>query len=105
MRIKVAVAAILGLLVFVGVVGVASAHKLPFSLAKTEIKRLTADICGETEGCRNWRVTSCRRRSLHRVDCVSQLFLSEGGSCAWVTIARAPKDLYEVRLHHKRIFC
>lgn len=102
MRIKVAVAAVLGLLL---VAGVAEAHKLPYGLAKTEIKRLTADICSETEGCRNWRVKSCRRRSEHRVDCVSQLFLIEGGSCAWVTIARAPSNLYEVRLHHKRIFC
>lgn len=102
MRIRVVVAALACLLLMAGV---AQAHKLPFGLAKTEIKRLTADVCGETEGCRNWKVSPCQRKSLHRVDCVSTLFLPEGGSCAWVTIARAPKDLYEVRLHHKRIFC
>lgn len=102
MRIKVVIAAVLGLLVFAGVAG---AHQLPFGLAKTEIKRLTAATCAETEGCRNWRVSPCQRKSAHRIDCVSTLVLREGGSCAWVTIARAPKDLYEVRLHHKRIFC
>lgn len=102
MRIKVVLAAILGLLLFAGL---AEAHKLPFGVAKTEIKRFTAEICAETQGCRNWRVAPCQRRSLHRIDCVSQLFTSEGGSCAWVTIARAPRDLYEVRLSHKRILC
>lgn len=102
MKAKVVIAAVLGLLVFAGVAG---AHKMPFGIAKTEIKRLTADICAETEGCRNWRVSPCQRKSEHRIDCVSTLFLREGGSCAWVTIARAPRDLYEVRLHHKRIFC
>lgn len=102
MRIKVVVAALAGLLLLAGV---AQAHKLPFGTAKTEIKRLTAEICAETEGCRNWKVSPCQRKSQHRIDCVSTLFLPEGNSCAWVTIARAPRDLYEVRLHHKRIFC
>jgi hypothetical protein len=102
MRIKVAIAAALGLLLLGGI---AQAHQLPYGIAKSEIKRLTADICRETEGCRNWKVAPCQRKSQHRIDCVSRLFLAGGGSCAWVTIARAPKDLYEVRLHHKRIFC
>lgn len=101
MRVKVMIVALAGLLLLAGV---AEAHKLPFGVAKTNIKRLTADICAETEGCRNWKVSPCQRKSDHRVDCVSTLFLPEG-SCSWVTIARAPKDLYEVRLHHKRIFC
>ncbi|HWM63132.1 MAG TPA: hypothetical protein VNP96_03985 [Solirubrobacterales bacterium] len=96
------IAVVLGLLMLGGV---AQAHQLPFGIAKTEIKRLTADICAETEGCRNWRVSPCERKSEHRIDCVSTLFTREGGSCAWVTIARAPRDLYEVRLNHKRIFC
>ncbi len=95
------IAAVLGLLVLAGV---AEAHKLPFGIAKTEIKRFTADVCAETEGCRNWRVAPCQRKSLHRIDCVSTLVLPEG-SCSWVTIALAPKDLYEVRIHHKRILC
>lgn len=102
MKVKVVVTAVLGLLL---VAGVAEAHKLPFGIAKTEIKRFTADVCAETEGCRNWRAAPCRRRSDHRVDCVSTLFLREGGSCRWVTIARAPRNLYEVRIHHKRIVC
>jgi hypothetical protein len=101
MQIKVAIAAVLGLLL---VAGVAEAHKLPFAVAKTEIKRFTAGVCAETEGCRNWRVAPCRRRSLHRVDCLSTLVMPEG-SCSWVTIARAPRDLYEVRIGHKRIIC
>jgi hypothetical protein len=102
MRIKVIIAALAVLLLFAGV---AEAHKLPFGVAKTEIKRLTAEICRQTEGCRNWKVSPCQRKSEHRVDCVSTLFMPEGGSCAWVTIARSPSNLYEVRLHHKRIFC
>lgn len=102
MRIKAAIAVVLGLLLLAGV---AEAHKLPFGLAKSEIKRFTAEICAETEECKNWRVGPCRRRSFHRIDCVSQLFLREGGSCAWVTIARAPAKEYEVRIHHKRIIC
>jgi hypothetical protein len=101
MKIKVVIAAVLGLLVLAGV---AQAHKMPFGIAKNEIKRFTAEVCAETEGCRNWRVAPCQRKSLHRVDCVSTLVLPEG-SCSWVTIARAPRDLYEVRIHHKRILC
>ena len=102
MRIKVAVAAVLGLLLMAGI---AEAHTRPFGVAKTAIKRFTAEVCAETEGCKNWRVAPCRRRSLHRVDCVSTLFLPEGGSCAWVTIGRAPSNAYEVKIHHKRILC
>jgi hypothetical protein len=102
MRVKVAVTAVLGLLVLAGV---AEAHQLPFGLAKTEVKRFTAEVCAESSDCRNWRVGPCRRRSLHRIDCVSELFSHEGGSCAWVTIARAPSNLYEVKIHHKRILC
>jgi hypothetical protein len=101
MKAKVVIAAVLGLLLMAGV---AEAHKLPFGIAKSEIKRFTAGVCAETEGCRNWRVAPCQRKSLHRIDCVSTLVLPEG-SCSWVTIARAPKDLYEVRIHHKRILC
>lgn len=102
MKIKVALLTVVALL---AVAGVAEAHKLPFGIAKSEIKQLTAEVCAETEGCRNWKVSPCQRKSLHRIDCVSTLFLPEGASCKWVTIARAPKDLYEVRVHHKRIFC
>ncbi len=102
MRLKVVVAAVLGLLLMVGV---AEAHKLPYGVAKTEIKRFTADVCAEAEGCRNWRVGPCRRRSLHRIDCVSQLFSREGGSCGWVTIAVVPANSTDVRIHHKRIVC
>lgn len=102
MRIKVAVAAILGLLLFAGIAG---AHKLPFGYAKTEIKRFTAGVCAEADACRNWSVGPCRRRSLHRVDCASRLFSNEGGNCAWVTIAVVPSNSTEVRIHHKRILC
>lgn len=102
MRVKVLIVGVLGLLLLGGV---AEAHKMPFGLAKTEIRRFTAEVCKETENCRNWSVGPCHRRSPHRVDCVSRVILREGGDCAWVTIARAPKDLYEVRIHHKRILC
>jgi hypothetical protein len=102
MRIKVVIAAVAGFLLLAGV---AEAHKLPFAVAKTEIKRFTAAICADTEGCRNWRVAPCRRKSDHRVDCVSTLFMPEGVSCSWVTIGRAPSNAYEVKIHHKRIIC
>jgi hypothetical protein len=101
-RARVSICAVLALALMVGV---AEAHKVPFGLAKTEIKRFTAEVCAETVECRNWSVGPCRRRSLHRVDCVSRVVLREGGDCAWVTIARAPAKLYEVRIHRKRIIC
>jgi hypothetical protein len=101
MKIKVVVLAVLGLL---AVAGVAEAHKLPYGVAKTNVKRFTSEVCKQTEGCRNWRVTQCRRKSDHRIDCLSTLVLPED-SCSWVTIARAPRNLYEVRIHHKRIVC
>jgi hypothetical protein len=103
MRIKATVfAAILGLLLLAAV---ADAHQLPFGFAKTEIRHATSSICAETSGCHNWSVGPCRRRSLHRVDCVSRFHGENGVDCEFVTIARAPTHLYEVRLHHKRIFC
>jgi hypothetical protein len=102
MRIRAAVVAVLGLLLMAGV---AQAHKLPYGIAKSEIKRLTAEVCADAEECKNWRVGPCQRKSLHRIDCVSTIVSREGGDCSWVTIARAPRDLYEVRLHHKRILC
>lgn len=102
MRIKVAFLAIAGLLLFAGVAG---AHKMPFGVAKTEIKRFTAEVCAELEGCRNWSVGPCQRRSFHRIDCVSKVFSDEGGACAWVTIARVASNSTEVQIHHKRILC
>jgi hypothetical protein len=101
MRLKVLVVVALSFLLLAGV---AEAHKLPYGLAKTTVKRFTAGICKGTEGCRNWRVTACQRKSDHRIDCLSTLVLPEA-SCSWVTIALAPRNLYEVRIHHKRITC
>jgi hypothetical protein len=102
MRIKVAIAAVLCLLLLAAV---AEAHKVPFGYAKTEIRRATADLCSETSGCANWSVGPCERRSDHRIDCVSKLIGENGSRCAFVTIARAPSNLYEVKIHHKRVFC
>jgi hypothetical protein len=102
MKIKIAIAALLGVFL---VAGVAQAHKLPVGAAKNAIKQETAAICNELEGCRNWSVGPCQRKSLHRVDCVSRVTNSEGGSCAWVTIARVPSRSFEIQVHHKRIFC
>jgi hypothetical protein len=99
---KVALAAILGLLLLVPI---AQAHKVPVGLAKSEIRRATAVICAETSGCVNWRVGPCARQSFHRIDCVSRLIGENGVTCSFVTIARAPARLYEVHLHHKRIIC
>lgn len=102
MRIKVAIAALLGVLLMAGV---AEAHKLPVGEAKQAIRQETSAVCQELEGCRNWRVGPCQRKSLHRVDCVSNVTNGEGGNCTWVTIARVPANSYEIRVHHKRIFC
>jgi hypothetical protein len=102
MRMKVALAAVLGLLLLVPL---AQAHKVPVGLAKSEIRRATADICAETAGCVNWRVGPCARQSFHRIDCVSRFDGENGVTCSFVTIARAPADRYEVVLHHKRITC
>ncbi|HEY1354840.1 MAG TPA: hypothetical protein VGF09_00855 [Solirubrobacterales bacterium] len=103
MRIKVALAAILGLSLLAA--AAADAHKVPMGLAKGEIRRATAGLCAETPGCVNWSVGPCVRRSFHRIDCVSKLKGESGASCAFVTIARAPSHRYEVVIHHKRIFC
>jgi hypothetical protein len=102
MRVKLAFATVLGLLFLVSV---AQAHKVPVGLAKSEIRRATAEICAETSGCVNWRVGPCARQSFHRIDCVSRLFGENGVNCSFVTIARAPARRYEVVLHHKRITC
>jgi hypothetical protein len=102
MRVKLAFATVLGLLFLVSV---AQAHKVPVGLAKSEIRRATAEICAETSGCVNWRVGPCARQSFHRIDCVSRLFGENGVNCSFVTIARAPAQRYEVVLHHKLIIC
>jgi hypothetical protein len=102
MRLRVAIAALLGVLLMVGVAG---AHKLPVGVAKTTIKQATSAVCDELEDCNNWRVGPCQRKSDHRVDCVSEVKNREGGACAWVTIARVPARSYEIRVHHKRILC
>ncbi len=102
MKIKVVVGAVLGMLLLAGA---AQAHKVPFGFAKTEVKRYTAGICAETDGCKNWKVAPCSRRSLHRVDCVSTFFFPEGIDCSFVTIAIAPPNRYEVNIHRKRIIC
>lgn len=102
MKFKVAIAALLGVLLMVGVAG---AHKLPVGAAKQAIRQTTSAVCAELEGCSNWRVGPCERKSLHRVDCVSQVKDGEGDVCAWVTIARVPARSYEIHVHHKRILC
>jgi hypothetical protein len=103
MKTKVAIVALLaGLL---ATAAVAEAHKLPFGPAKRAIQQETADVCSDVEGCRNWRVGPCRRRSFHRIDCVSRVTNGEGDACAWVSIARVPARSRLIRVHHKRIFC
>lgn len=102
MKVKMAVMAVLGVVLLAGV---AQAHKVPLGFAKTEIKRFTADICAQTEGCQNWKVGPCARRSSHRIDCTSTFFFREGVDCSFVTIAIAPPKRYEVNIHRKRIVC
>jgi len=102
MRFKLIAAAVLALSLLAGV---AEAHKVPFGFAKSEIRRFTADICSETEGCQSWKVGPCARRSFHRIDCTSTFFFREGVDCSFVTIAIAPPERYEVNIHRKRIVC
>jgi hypothetical protein len=101
-RIGIALAALLGLL---AVAAVADAYKLPFGIAKGEIRRETAQLCAQTNGCVNWHVGPCRRQSLRRVDCVARLDGENGNRCAFVVIARAPGNHYEIAIHHKRVVC
>lgn len=103
MRVKVAIAALLG--AFLLTAAVAQAHKLPMGAAKRAIQQETAGVCQELDGCKNWSVGPCERKSFHRIDCVSRVTNGEGGDCAWVTIARVPANSYTIHVHHKRIFC
>jgi hypothetical protein len=80
-------------------------YKLEFGFAKRAIARATAAICANAEGCRTWSVKPCRRRSWHRVDCVSNALFDEGIVCRWVMIAVWPPSSDELILHRKRIFC
>lgn len=102
MKVKIAVAGVLGLLM---TAGIAEAHKVPMGYAKTEIRRETSELCERTRGCVNWAVGPCKRQSFHRIDCVARLVGESGARCAFVVIARAPANEYEVRIHHKRVRC
>lgn len=103
MKIKVAILALLAVLAFAGVAK--GAYQLRFGYAKHSIQQLTAGVCSELEGCHDWSVGPCQRRSLHRIDCVSTVKSREGGACSWVTIAVLPPNATDVKLHHKRIVC
>lgn len=106
MRLKVAVLALLGVLLIASLAPVAEgAYQLRFGYAKRAISRFTSSVCNELEGCVGWKVGPCRRRSLHRIDCVSTVRSREGGGCSWVTIAVLPPTASDVILHHKRILC
>lgn len=99
---KIAVAALLGVLLLGGVAG---AHQLRFAQAKRTVKHFTAEVCNQLEGCNGWRVGPCTRRSPHRIDCVSRVFSRQDGVCRWMTIAVLPRNAYNIQIHHKRIIC
>jgi hypothetical protein len=80
-------------------------YQLEFGFAKRAISSETAALCGSTKGCSNWSVKPCRRRSWHRVDCVSRLYGENGETCVFVSIAVWPPSSNHLMLHHKRIFC
>ena len=80
-------------------------YQLEFGFAKRAISHETAALCSSTEGCANWLVKPCRRRSWHRVDCVSRLYGENGVACVFVSIAVWPPSSDHLLLHHKRIFC
>jgi hypothetical protein len=102
MRIKVAVAAIVGLLLLPIA---ADGHVLPMGIARKYIRQEVAAVCGQTTGCVNWKVGPCRRQSYHRIDCLARLNGESGATCQFVVIARVASRSYEVAIHRKRITC
>jgi hypothetical protein len=102
MRIKLAVAAILGLLL---IPVAADAHVLPMGIARKFIRQEVATVCSQTEGCSSWKVGPCRRQSFHRIDCLARLHGQSGATCQFVVIARVPANSYNVAIHRKRITC
>jgi hypothetical protein len=102
MRIKVAVAAIVALLLLPVA---ANGHVLPMGIARREIRRETAALCAATTGCVNWQVGPCRRQSFHRIDCLARLLGESGATCQFVVIAHVAARSYEITIHHKRVTC
>lgn len=105
MRIKllVGVTAAVALLAFAAI---ASANfELRFGPAKRAISQETARICNEINGCRSWSVHPCRRQSLHRVDCLSNYFFTNGSACSSVTTATYRRYAEAIIINHKRIRC
>jgi hypothetical protein len=102
MKLKISLLAIAATLLFASA---ASAHVLPFGLAKRAIAQTTASICADANECRSWSVQPCRRQSLHRVDCLANFFFPEGRKCSGVIIARVRSNSYDLILQHKRLIC
>lgn len=105
MKVKVAVViAVLGLLLALAAPAFAG-YQLRFGYAKRAISGATSSVCAQTNGCKSWSVNPCVRRSLHRIDCRSNLFFAGGQGCSFVTTASLPPTAPNVILHHKRIRC
>lgn len=105
-KVLFAIPVVLGALLFAApAIGYQGDYQLEFGFAKRAISRETAALCSSTEGCANWLVKPCRRRSWHRVDCVSRLYGENGVACIFVSIAVWPPSSDHLLLHHKRIFC
>jgi hypothetical protein len=85
--------------------GIEGEYQLEFGFAKRAISHETAQLCNETQGCVNWAVRPCRRRSWHRVDCLSRLYGENGTTCSFVAIAVWPPSSNHLILHHKRFAC
>jgi hypothetical protein len=102
MRTNVAVAAIVSLLLLPAA---ADGHVLPMGVARKYIRQEVAAVCGQTNGCSNWKVGPCRRQSYHRIDCLARLSGESGATCQFVVIARVGAGSYEVAIHRKRIIC
>ena len=73
MRIKVVLLAMVGLLVLAGSAE-AFKWRMSYGQAKSESKLFALETCREIPECTNWRVQTCRRRSLSRFDCTINLF-------------------------------
>jgi hypothetical protein len=102
-KLLVGVSTILALLVVTSVAG--ANFQLRFGPAKRAISQETSEICSQVSGCKTWSVAPCTRRSLHRIDCLSNYAFSDGNICHSVTTATYRQYAAGIVINHKRIRC
>jgi hypothetical protein len=102
-KLLVGVSAIVALLAFAAVAN--ANFQLRFGPAKQAISQETSDICSRVDGCKSWSVHPCTRQSLHRIDCLSNYFFTDGAICSSVTTATYRRYAETIVIAHKRIRC